>query len=302
MLRYPSFLSQHFVPHSSSFVIRHCSPTLPVVLVSGVSCLPYFSSQWRELLIVGSVAFVGWQLELLSCIAMGHTGKGKGASALQGLLLPIHQRLDALDAAIRDVHPDYRARVLDRMVEIEECCRNHANKVFEIANNQKVALGTVVHKATQAQTQVEFAIERLASATSRHQEEAKALRSELGALKELVDEQSKRLEEERLQCESALDSFKELLANQAPLFEAWQADLVRRSQSSSANMGDILVEAQEVARSRDTSRSASRPREPRECPQSRGRSPLRSPQGSTPHQGQAGQGPCGHGVSWPLMQ
>ena len=235
---------------------------------------------------------------------MGRGGTGRGASALQGLLLPIHQRLDALDAAIRDVHPDYSTRVLDRMVEIEECCRNHANKVFEVANNQKVALGTVVHKATQAQAQVELAIERMASATSRHQEEAKSLRSELGALRELVDEQSKRLEEERLQCESALERFKELLALQDPLFEAWQTDLVRRSQLSTASMSDIITEAQRAARSRDTSRSASRPRQPSTCPPSRGRSPVRtSPRGSTPYQAphgptpyqeQGGQGPCGH--------
>ena len=92
--------------------------------------------------------------------------------------------MDALDAGLRDVHPEHSRRVLDRMTELEQVCRSHANKVYKVLENQKKALDEMVENAKR---QGDTICERLNQAGERHQAEAKLLRQELGQLKETID-------------------------------------------------------------------------------------------------------------------
>ena len=55
--------------------------------------------------------------------------------------------MDALDAGLRDVHPDHSRRILDRMAELEQTCRSHVNMVLKVVDNQRQALQTMVTRA-----------------------------------------------------------------------------------------------------------------------------------------------------------
>jgi hypothetical protein len=133
--------------------------------------------------------------------------KSKSAAAdgnpFRRVLAPIEERLDALDAAIRDIHPFYSQRALDRMAYLEEHCREHANRVLGVVFNQKADLVLQVEKANEAVCDLERktsnAIKLLEEATQRHQADAKVVRCELGQLKAIIDSQSERLVEERRQ-------------------------------------------------------------------------------------------------------
>ena len=48
----------------------------------------------------------------------------------QRVLGPIEDRLDFLDEAIRELHPEYSSRMLDRMAYLEDLCRQHVTIAF----------------------------------------------------------------------------------------------------------------------------------------------------------------------------
>ena len=66
----------------------------------------------------------------------------------QRVLGPIEDRLDVLDAAIRELHPEYSTRILDRMAYLEDLCREHVNRVLGMINNNKPELVANVDKST----------------------------------------------------------------------------------------------------------------------------------------------------------
>ena len=151
---------------------------------------------------------------------MGPKSKSAAANPFRHVLDPIEARLDALDAAIRDIHPDYSNRILDRMTELEETCREHAHRVMRCIDNQKKDL---VESADRVSNHVEIAvcdlerrtakaIERFEEVTQRHQTDAKALRCELGELKTIIDSSSEHLAKEREQCERILEDARQILS------------------------------------------------------------------------------------------
>ena len=101
--------------------------------------------------------------------------------------------MDALDAGLRDVHPDHSRRILDRMAELEQTCRSHVNEVLKVVDNQRQALQTMV---TRAERRGDVICDRLHEAGERHQADAKVLRQEIGQLKEAIDMAAAKQQEE----------------------------------------------------------------------------------------------------------
>ena len=97
-------------------------------------------------------------------------------------LQDLEARIEALDIAVQEVHPQYANRILDRMVEIEKHARRQANQVFQILEAQRKELKIAYDVG-------ENSIKRLNEAAERHQNEAGALRKELWVLKEGIDRQ-----------------------------------------------------------------------------------------------------------------
>ena len=92
---------------------------------------------------------------------------GRGASddnPLRRALRPVHERLDALEAAIGDINPDYANRTLDYMRELEATTRSHANKVLDCLHNQTTAVNTSIQQAVAAVHGAESAEKRLKDA------------------------------------------------------------------------------------------------------------------------------------------
>ena len=126
----------------------------------------------------------------------------------QGLTLTIADRLrklecgvETLDIAVRELHPDHTSRIVERITELEEKCRNHANSVFRVLTNQRQGVEAV---ATKASTMAIEACARLDQASERHETQAAMLRQEVGLIKDMVDENS-------LQCERDLNNMKAMV-------------------------------------------------------------------------------------------
>ena len=151
---------------------------------------------------------------------MAPKSKSAASNPFRSVLDPIEARIDALDRAIREVHPDYSARILDRMTELEALCREHAHRVMRCIDNQKKDLmqsadkvfNFVDHALCDLEKRTATAIERFEEITQRHQTDAKALRRELGELKEIIDSSSACLAEERKNCEQLLEDARQLLS------------------------------------------------------------------------------------------
>jgi hypothetical protein len=174
---------------------------------------------------------------------------------MRRLVQPIEERMDALDAAIRDIHPDYAERVLSRMAELESTTRQHANKVFQVLHNQTTAMEASVAKAETAAHRVSS---HLQQAAERHHREAAALRAELGELKKLLDEQSAECQKHSEACRAALESMKTLSAEmddtfQGRFFQREQSSLIARARGPSQSLVDIISNAQKIAHSRSPS-------------------------------------------------
>ena len=108
-------------------------------------------------------------------------------STLPRRLHNIELRLNALDAAIREVHPQHAQPLIDRMTELERVCRRHANQVFTILQRRQESFHGELERCEVA---AEAAIARLDAAAQRHQRDAEVLRSEIGELKDAIDFQS----------------------------------------------------------------------------------------------------------------
>ena len=230
---------------------------------------------------------------------MGPKIKSAAANPLRHVLEPIEARLDALDAAIREIHPDYSNRILDRMTYLEELCREHAHRVMKCIDNQKKDLidsannvsNHVVHAVSDLERRTSAAIERFEEVTHRHQTDAKALRCELGELKEIIDSSSEHLAEERQKCQQLLEDARQLLStlednvkdarhllsdlnNNCQLSESRNSEvgtnddfrIVQRNLMSQArvatSMAHVIRRAQSAAASRSPSRGASRETSP----------------------------------------
>ena len=195
--------------------------------------------------------------------------------------------MDALDAALRDVHPEHSQRILDRMAELEQVCRSHVNKVLKVLDNQKQALEEMVANAKRNGDGI---CDRLHQSGERHQAEAKVLRQELGQLKEAIDTASAKQREEAeasiakmeklaqqaadaieqhealdQKCQDKLERFaklekqteEDLRQLKTVAFPIQQWRLILRSRASNlrtSSMPAILREAQRVAKSRSPTR------------------------------------------------
>lgn len=206
----------------------------------------------------------------------------------------LEARIDALDAGLRDVHPDYSRRILDRMSEMEQTCRSHVNEVLTVVDNQRQALKNMVTRAQRTGDEIS---DRLRQAGERHQADAKVLRQEIGQLKEAIDMAAAKQHEEiqahenmvmtnldRMErlAQQAMDALEqhealdqkaqdklELLAKlgkqteedvrqmRTMTFPLHQSRVIQRSRAPNlrtSSMPAILKEAQSVAKSRSPSR------------------------------------------------
>ncbi len=113
---------------------------------------------------------------------------GRGAPLpLSDRLRELEHRVNGLDQAVCELHPDHSPAILARMHELEATCRAHANKVFTVLSNHGRAVEASARQSTAA---ADAAATRLQDASARHQEDASALRTEIGCLKDLVDTRS----------------------------------------------------------------------------------------------------------------
>ena len=201
----------------------------------------------------------------------------------QRVLGPIEDRLDFLDAAIRELHPEYSSRILDRMAYLEDLCRQHVNRVLGVINNKKAELVAKVDKVTKGLSFVvdvlddktAKSIKSLEDATQRHHADAKAVRRELGELKSLIDVQTERLMDERRACEKLLKEAHELVevdvlphrhenVVKANSFYDEQKELIRRARDAKTKeqQEELIDKAQRTAASRSPSRRPSRASSP----------------------------------------
>ena len=206
-------------------------------------------------------------------------GRGHGTTLAQRLQ-DIEERIESLDAAVRDVHPGYAERVLARMAELEQLCRGHANQVFAIMHCRQEIFRA---ELARAQEEGEEAIARMNEAAQRHQHDAAALRRELGVLKESIDNQHAQstadlqkmealahqaiedIEQQKLLMETVEDWRQRMTMveatvkhaedvaktiRQAEGFEKGQSRVVAQSRVRGVSMPATIREAQEVATSR----------------------------------------------------
>ena len=138
---------------------------------------------------------------------------GPKKSPFQDALQPLWEKIWNLEGAIGDVHPKFAQRTVKRMEELAELTKNHANEVLRIANDQRVALGTVVHESKQCHANLEETTSRcqksLEDATARHSKEAHELRYELFGLKQVITQRSTEYGDERDKSMAALKTLKD---------------------------------------------------------------------------------------------
>lgn len=118
----------------------------------------------------------------------GKAGKGRAIAPNIGeRMLEVEQRVESLDAAIRQIHPEYAGPIVNRVTEIERYCREHANKVFTVLANQRDAVQQVVDDASK---KAEAMVASLEKAAEHHKAEQAALRRELRPLEKMVEERA----------------------------------------------------------------------------------------------------------------
>lgn len=127
-----------------------------------------------------------------------------------------------MDEAVRDVHPEYSGRILDRMHELEAMTRENANTALIFFDQRRQAL---MKTAEGAIDQLEKACQRcaecedqLARAAQRHAVDGAGLRAELGELKRMLDAQSLRLRERADEVEEMLEQAAARAATAVPPF------------------------------------------------------------------------------------
>ena len=214
-------------------------------------------------------------------------------------LAPIEARLHALETSIGGLHPDYKARILNRMTRIEEHCHEHIERIVQVMKQQKAALVEHVSKVTEDLTvfvadledKTAQAIRSMEHATQRHHADAKALRRELGALESVIDTQSAQLVKERRCCEQLLADARQLVSDledkaiihqnvhtgtgagkdvvghtwhqeQPEDFRTAQEALIRDAQREDSKTSTLIKRAQKTAASRSPSRRPSRASSP----------------------------------------
>ena len=234
-------------------------------------------------------------------------------------LAPIEARLHALETSIGGLHPDYKARILNKMTRIEEHCHEQIERIVQVMKHQKTALVEHVSKVSEDLTvfvegledRTAQAIRNMEHATQRHHADAKALRRELGALESVIDTQSAQLVKERRCCERLLNDARQLVSDmedkviihqkahtdtdagkdvvghtwhheQPEDFRTAQEALMRAAlkADSEAETSTIIQRAQKTAASRSPSRRPSRASSPA-C------SVISEPDGSRGHQAMA---------------
>ena len=115
---------------------------------------------------------------------------GRGMS-IGDRLRELELRIESLDVAVREIHPDYVPGIIARTTELEKLCREHVNSTCRVLENQRLGVKTVVKEA---EARAESAVASLMKAANRHHEEAHNLRAELVPFKEMVDRQSQESE------------------------------------------------------------------------------------------------------------
>ena len=142
------------------------------------------------------------------------------ANPFRRVLAPIEARLDALEASIGGLHPNYKDRILDRMTQLEEHCRANVEIIARATRQQKEALVEHVNKACKDLTvfvdnfegRTARSIRTMSEATQRHDKDATALRRELRGLESIIEAQSEQLVKERHCCEQLLDDARQLVS------------------------------------------------------------------------------------------
>ena len=195
----------------------------------------------------------------------------------------VERRLDSLDNAIQEVHPDYAGPVVERLGHLEETVRSHANKTFEIFKKYSAHVEDLARRTTK---EAEDALARLAAAADRHQTQGAFLRQQWGGIKEDIDARSAQIEQDMVQMKAMLvDAMSHLqkqdalvaagdiqiarlaklesLANQVEAtlrskldFKTEQAKLVAKAVCRAESMPAVLKEAQSCSASRSPSAAA----------------------------------------------
>ena len=126
-------------------------------------------------------------------------------------LRELELRIESLDVAVREIHPDYVPGIIARTTELENLCREHVNSTCRVLENQRRGVETVVKEA---EARAESAVASLMKAANRHHEEAHNLRAELVPFKEMVDKQSQESESNLAKMKDLFEHSIELLDRQ----------------------------------------------------------------------------------------
>lgn len=211
---------------------------------------------------------------------MGKGGAKKGTSIAQRLE-ELEARVESLDNAVREVHPNYSGPIVRRVEELEQLCRSHANRVFEILVNNKAGVEAA---ASSAIAKADEACARLDQAAARHQSEGASLRQEWGLIKENIDFTSAQVEQDLANMSCVLQKAVEHQDKQETLNRAADLQLARLARFESfgtevqAGLRQIRAEGRDFRTdqrhivSRAHCRSASLPaviREAQRCAESR---------------------------------
>ena len=176
-----------------------------------------------------SVSCVQCPLCCRACLGVAASMGPKRNNPFQDALQPLWEKIWNLEGAIGDLHPEYSQRTVTRMEELADLTKNHANDVLRIANDQKVALGKVVHESKQCHAMLEETTSRcqksLEEATARHYKEAHELRYELYGLKQFIGQQSTEYCDEREKSLGALKALKDDLEALKVNVEALKVDI-----------------------------------------------------------------------------
>ena len=152
---------------------------------------------------------------------LGHWGRGPNIGQR---LAEVEKRLESLDNAIREVHPNYAEPIVQRCEHLAEVARANANRIFGLL---QMHMGEVEAKASRVKEEADEACARLKEAANRHQSEGAVLRRELGGVKELIDERSLQIERDGARQQKILDLAIEQADRGNELREACDMQLAR---------------------------------------------------------------------------
>ena len=178
-------------------------------------------------------------------------GQGAAAPTIAERMIEVEHRLDSLDNAIREVHPEYAGPIVRRCEELEATVRDHANRTMEILRTYD---GRVHAMGRQVTRDAEDAILRLKMAADRHQSEGAILRKEWGGIKEDVDARSLQIEQDMAQMQDLslkidedMDKMTGMLASAMQHLDRQDA-LVRAGDMQIARLAKLESLAAEVRR------------------------------------------------------